>query len=245
MSSNPYQTPEGQLTIDDQAVGEIKFFSPSSRINRLRYWAHSMIFTFVALALFVVVALVAAYVNVSVAIGLGAIVFIAMIASSYLLAIQRLHDLNKTGWMCLLMLVPFANIYLIVLLIFFEGTKGRNDFGLQTPPNKTWHWIMAFSMPVFVILFGLILSAGMVFYNQHFNPVIDDNNEYEQSQSETYPPEYSEDGGIDDTLFSDEALEDGVSYETPAEEEIIDDAIDDAEAEVSDEVESLETETPQ
>lgn len=55
MSTNPYQTPEGQLITDDQAVGEIKFFSPASRINRLRYWAHSMLFTFAMIGVFIVI----------------------------------------------------------------------------------------------------------------------------------------------------------------------------------------------
>jgi len=246
VSTNPYQTPEGQLTTDDQAVGEVKFFSPSSRINRLRYWAHAMVFIFVSLVLYIVVALVAAYVNLTLGIALSAIIFIATIVISCILMIQRLHDLNKTGWMSLLMLVPFANLYLIALLIFFEGTNGRNNYGLKTPPNKTWHWIMAFSMPVFVAIFGAVLSIGMVLYKQFAQPVTDDISEYEQTQSEAYPPEYTEGGAIEDTTFSDTAIEDGISYETPKEEIVDDEVVDEAEAELIEEAESTEPEeTPQ
>lgn len=97
MSTNPYQTPEGQLTTDDYAVGEIKFFSPSSRINRLRYWAHSMLFTCAMIGIFVIAGLFAIYVSETAGMVVGAIAYIAMLVFSFILMIQRLHDLNKTG----------------------------------------------------------------------------------------------------------------------------------------------------
>lgn len=246
MSTNPYQTPEGQLTTDDQAVGEIKFFSPSSRINRLRYWAHSMLFTFAMLGVFVVIGLVAAFVSTTLAIVLGVIAYIVMVVFSFILIIQRLHDLNKTGWMSLLAIVPLANIYLIVLLIFFKGTEGRNDYGLQTPPNKTWHWVMAFSFPVLMVVVGILAAISLPAYQSYMEAAQGVDSSYSSPDSETYPSEYTDDGAIEDNTFSDEAIEDGVSYETPEEEIIEDDVIDAAEAELMEEAGSPETEeTPQ
>lgn len=246
MSTNPYQTPEGQLTTDDQAVGEIKFFSPSSRINRLRYWAHSMLFTFAMIGVFLVVALVAAFVSTTVGIILGGIAYLAMVVFSFILIIQRLHDLNKTGWMSLLAIVPFANIYLMVLVIFFKGTEGRNNYGLQTPPNKTWHWILAFTFPVLMALVGIFAAISLPAYQDYVERAQGAQSSYTSPESDAYPSEYEEDGAIEDTTFSDEAIEDGVSYETPEEEIIDDEVIDAAEAELIEETESTETEeTPQ
>lgn len=242
MSTNPYQTPEGQLTTDDQAVGEIKFFSPSSRINRLRYWAHSMLFTFAMIGVFMVVGVVSTL-SMTAGIVLAAIAYIAMLAFSFILIIQRLHDLNKTGWMSLLALIPLANIYLFVLVIFFKGTEGRNNYGLQTPPNKTWHWVLALAFPVLMVVLGVLAAIALPAYQDYVERAQGANSSYSQD-AEAYPPEYTEDGAVEDTTFSDEAIEDGISYE-PSEEDV--DALPDVplnenEAEVIDETDS---ETPQ
>jgi uncharacterized membrane protein YhaH (DUF805 family) len=242
VSTNPYQTPEGQLTTDDQAVGEIRFFSPSSRINRLRYWAHSMLFTYAMLGVFIVIGLVAALVSTTLAIVLGVIAYIVMVVFSFILIIQRLHDLNKTGWMSLLAIVPLANIYLIVLLIFFKGTEGRNDYGLQTPPNKTWHWVLAFSFPVLMVVSGVLAAISIPAYQDYVKRAQEAESSYTSPGTDAYPSEYTEDGAIEDKAFSDEAIEDGVSYDAPEEEIIEDDAVDAAEAEVIEDTESVESE---
>jgi len=157
--TNPYQTPEGQLTDDDQAYGEIKFFSPSSRINRLRYWAHSMLFSVVLFTVIGIAVALGAIVSPALGFVIGVPAYIGAIVFSFILIIQRLHDLNKSGWMSLLMLVPLANIYLFILVVFFKGTDGRNDYGLQTPPNKTWHWVLALMMPVLMVVSIVVAVA--------------------------------------------------------------------------------------
>lgn len=240
MSTNPYQTPEGQLTTDDQAVGEIKFFSPSSRINRLRYWAHGAVF---AIAFYVMLAIGGAlYLLASpwVAVPILVLAYIGLFVFSVIVMIQRLHDLNKTGWMWLLALVPLANLYLLVILIFFKGTPGRNNYGLQTPPNKVWHWLLAIGFPVLVlvVIFAYVVPA----YNQYRQVVENFGGQTDHSQTDTYPSEYTEDGAIEDTMFRDEALEDGISYETPEAEIAEDDGIDAIETEVN---EAADPETPQ
>lgn len=224
MSTNPYQTPEGQLTTDDQAVGEIKFFSPASRINRLRYWAHSMLFSFAMIGVLLVVGLLASFVSSTLGIVLAVIVYLAMIVFSFILMIQRLHDLNKTGWLSLLCIIPFANLYLLVLLIFFKGTEGRNNYGLQTPPNKTWHWVLALSMPVLFAIIGILAAIALPAYQDYVNRAQGFDSSYNSQDADVYPSEYTEDGAVDDAMFSDEALEDGISYETPEDEIIEDDA---------------------
>ncbi|MFV0290643.1 MAG: DUF805 domain-containing protein [Mangrovibacterium sp.] len=44
------------------------------------------------------------------------------------LAVRRLHDSNKSGWFMLLAIIPFANLYLIYLLIK-GGDFGANKYG--------------------------------------------------------------------------------------------------------------------
>jgi len=45
------------------------------------------------------------------------------------LVVRRLHDLDKPGAHYWLLLVPFYNIYLSILLTFQKGTTGPNRFG--------------------------------------------------------------------------------------------------------------------
>lgn len=46
-----------------------------------------------------------------------------------MLMIRRLHDLNKTGWLCLIMLIPVINTLFGIYLLFAPGTVGYNDYG--------------------------------------------------------------------------------------------------------------------
>lgn len=216
MSSNPYQTPTGQLdTAEDQAFGEVSFFNPSGRLNRLRYWAHGMTMAFAFYAV-----IIAGFLLMSQgAFAIGGVVlavgYITMLVFSFILIIQRLHDLNKSGWMSLLMLVPLANIYLAVLIIFFKGTPGRNNYGLQTPPNKTWHWIMAFSFPVLVAVIGIIAAVSLPAYQNYIERRQGYQEESYDSDSSTSDDYYYEEETTDETQTE---ASDGEYYESDSTE---------------------------
>lgn len=95
-----------QQSNDDPAFAEINFFSPGSRINRLRYWAHSMLM----IIPFYIVAGIGAVLALKVSgifWGIVVIAYIAMLAFSFILIIQRLHDLDKSGWLSLLIFSAF------------------------------------------------------------------------------------------------------------------------------------------
>jgi uncharacterized membrane protein YhaH (DUF805 family) len=42
---------------------------------------------------------------------------------------KRFHDLNRSAWYILGMIVPLYNIYLAIILLFQKGTTGPNRFG--------------------------------------------------------------------------------------------------------------------
>jgi uncharacterized membrane protein YhaH (DUF805 family)/Tfp pilus assembly protein PilE len=228
--SNPYQTPTGQLqTDDDQAYGEVSFFNPSGRLNRLRYWAHGMTMAIAFYAVIIAGVLLMGQGSMFVGGAILAVGYIAMLVFSFIIVIQRLHDLNKSGWMSLLMLVPLANIYLIVLVIFFKGTPGRNNYGLQTPPNKTWHWIMAFSFPVLMIVVGIIAAISIPAYQDYVERSQAYQEESYESESSTSDEIYYEEQPVDDSQTAEEAT-DGEYYESETSES--DNYDSDAEAEV-------------
>ncbi len=47
------------------------------------------------------------------------------------LIVRRLHDLNKSGWMILIGLIPFVGGIWLFVLMCLEGTKGENQYGLD------------------------------------------------------------------------------------------------------------------
>ena len=57
------------------------------------------------------------------------IVLIPFTYSFPLLTIRRLHDLDKSGWFYLVMLVPLINLIFLIYLLFVKGTGGTNRFG--------------------------------------------------------------------------------------------------------------------
>lgn len=49
--------------------------------------------------------------------------------SFLMLSIRRLHDLNKSGWLILVAIVPLIDIAFFIYLLACQGTSGPNDFG--------------------------------------------------------------------------------------------------------------------
>ncbi len=56
------------------------------------------------------------------------IINIALIIASFIIMIKRLHDIDYSGWLSLLILVPGINIAFIFFLLFAKGTPGPNRF---------------------------------------------------------------------------------------------------------------------
>jgi uncharacterized membrane protein YhaH (DUF805 family) len=59
---------------------------------------------------------------------------LAILVPSIAVAIRRLHDTDKSGWLLLVGLIPFVGF--IILLVFYiqEGTSGPNQYGAAAEP---------------------------------------------------------------------------------------------------------------
>lgn len=116
-------------------------FSVEGRIGRLKYFG-------VNLALVIVLNIISALVQLAVlgqvaawnpyspvyeqALLINSLVGMTFgLWSSIALAAKRLHDLDKSGHVYWLILVPLANILLLLYLLFAPGTRGPNRFGDQ------------------------------------------------------------------------------------------------------------------
>lgn len=169
MTNNVYAAPVGNVVVEEQAFGEVNFFAPGSRVNRLRYWAHITLGFYAVIAVGLVAGLLSAAVSPTVGIVIGGLAYLGFFVFSVIVGIQRLHDLDKSGWLWLLNFIPLVNLYVVILVIFFPGTQGENRFGLPTPPCKTWHWVVALSFPVLVMVLGILAAVAIPQYQQFVN----------------------------------------------------------------------------
>ena len=90
--------------------------------------------------------------------GLGYLALLVFYIYFYIvITARRLHDLDKSGWMMLLMLLPLINVFFILYLLLASGTAGFNRYGAPRPA-LFWEKLLAWLM---IILTALsIFSAG-------------------------------------------------------------------------------------
>jgi uncharacterized membrane protein YhaH (DUF805 family) len=115
-----------------------KYAEFNGRSRRKEYWMFvlfQMIFAIVAMLLDNVLGLA------SESIGYGPIygVFaLAMFLPGLAVSVRRLHDVNKSGWMMLIALIPLIGAIWLLVLFVTEGTRGPNKYGFdpKNPENE-------------------------------------------------------------------------------------------------------------
>ncbi len=98
--------------------------------------------------------------------GLSALVvwafWLFLIYLNVVLVVRRLHDLNKSGWMGLLLFIPVVQFFFMIYLLLASGTAGPNQYGPSRPSTfieKLMAWFI-----LFAILISLISTAGFFYY---------------------------------------------------------------------------------
>ncbi len=105
------------------------YLSFDGRINRSTWWL--MVWLPLMALNFVAVAVDYAVGNVGES-GYGMFSLIAALVTvvpMFAAYVKRAHDRGRSGWFVLLLLVPLANLWAIVELLFLRGTVGENKFG--------------------------------------------------------------------------------------------------------------------
>ncbi|HET8707620.1 MAG TPA: DUF805 domain-containing protein, partial [Pseudomonadales bacterium] len=136
---NPYQTPHSVLNQElvrwSPSLTQI-LFSFDGRIRRLTYWLCTFalscaggIFSYFANALQLY-----QLPQPDLLVELLTLAFgVAVIWISFAIQIKRWHDRNKSGWWCLIVLIPvIGTIWAFIELGLLGGNAGSNEFG---PPQ--------------------------------------------------------------------------------------------------------------
>ena len=161
---NPYAAPRTNVTRRDSTedYGEIKIWTSEGRIGRVRYIGYTFGLTMLIAMLIGVAAAVLGAASPALAFGVGAVGYIAIIVVQILLTIQRSHDMNVTGWLCLISLIPFAAL----VFWFVPGTRGENNYGKQPPPNSAGAVVLACIVPVIMIV-GILAAIAIPAYQDY------------------------------------------------------------------------------
>jgi uncharacterized membrane protein YhaH (DUF805 family) len=162
---NPYAAPHANVTPGESTVeeyGELKLFAVSGRIGRVRYIAYSIALSVLVLIVTGILAVFTAVVDENTAAGLLVIGYLATYAVQILPGIQRSHDMNVSGWLSLISLVPFGPF----VFWFAPGTVGENNYGKQPPPNGVGVILVACLVP-FAFVGGILAGIAVPAYDDY------------------------------------------------------------------------------
>jgi|TARA_B110000014_G_scaffold257462_1_gene242086 uncharacterized membrane protein YhaH (DUF805 family) len=101
----------------------------NGRARRKEYWMFTlfnMIFSIVAMGLDNVLGIAMIETGYGPIYGLYTL---AMLVPSLAVAVRRLHDVDKSGWMLLLVFIPIIGAIWLFVLMVTDSKPGQNDYG--------------------------------------------------------------------------------------------------------------------
>lgn len=150
---SPYAPPSSLVGEVMPMHGELKPFSVSGRIGRLRYLAWSLVVVLASAGLFGIAGIIMAISSIAGVICMG-LIFIGMLVVNVQIGVQRLHDFGWSGWLLLLNLVPVVGTIFPFVMMLVPGSKDVNRSGSPPPPNSLSVKILA-TLWLLVILIGV------------------------------------------------------------------------------------------
>lgn len=166
------------LTEMHEGFNNRRFFDWHGRVSRMQFLAYSTFNALIALMLvallFVMIGGFQGMVNASSeqlpmsllgasSVGVAVLFYLQLAVSK-----RRFNDLNKTGWLALLMLVPGVNILVYLYLLAIEGTAGANYYGLPARPASQLKTVLMLLIPLLVMsLIGLLTQVVVPSYQSY------------------------------------------------------------------------------
>lgn len=166
------------LTEIHEGFNNRRFFDWHGRVSRVQFLVYSTFNALIALMLvallFVMIGGFQGMVNASSeqlpmsllgasSVGVAVLLYLQLAVSK-----RRFNDLNKTGWLALLMLVPGVNILVYLYLLAVEGTAGANYYGLPARPATQLKTVLMVLIPLLVIsLIGLLTQIVVPSYQSY------------------------------------------------------------------------------
>lgn len=159
---NPYQASQSiqESDLDDGGTYQPRIFAINGRIGRLRYLGYVWLgYMLIGVGLAVLTPLLTPILGRDSGPLILVLFYVPIFAWAFAMARRRLHDMDYSGWLCLLLIVPIANFVLGLMLLFKGGTEGKNKYGKQPGPNSPWIWLSVLIVPAIGILAAVALPA--------------------------------------------------------------------------------------
>jgi uncharacterized membrane protein YhaH (DUF805 family) len=153
---NLYSPPKADVSDLVGAAGgyqDINLFSAKGRLSRLQFLSYGAAFNFAASIAMAIVGGILGWIFAPLGMIAVGIAYVAIFVVYVMLAIQRSHDMNWTGWTVILAFIPLVGLIWLIK----AGTQGANDYGLPPPPNSTFVKVVAW------ILLGLFVLSVIMF----------------------------------------------------------------------------------
>jgi len=167
---NPYESPLTKEGLTELASYKPRIFSTKGRIGRLRYLAYSLIYNIIIMFLVGIVSAVLVPMmagNTSGEAGIAVtfmmiLIYVPIILVFFIVARRRLHDLDRTGWLTLLMIVPLINVLFGLYLLFGPGSPETNKYGPPPQVNTALEIIVGLITPIVII--GILAAVAIPSY---------------------------------------------------------------------------------
>jgi len=162
--SPPTSVPLAEEDFTHTSYNTSNWYSLNGRIGRIQLLAFGVIWGLITTLLYIIGTLLGSV------LGPGAISLILAIISIFtlpaaiysyiLLPRRRLHDIGKSGWWLLLLIVPLVNILLLLYMYFARGDDGVNAYGLPPAPYTQTEFWLALLLPILAVL-GILAAILM------------------------------------------------------------------------------------
>ena len=97
----------------------------NGRARRKEYWMYILFY-----AIFSYVAIMLDYLIGTTSVFSG-LYSLALLLPTLAVGVRRLHDIDKSGWMLLLGLIPIIGQIWLIVLFIQEGSPGSNEYGIN------------------------------------------------------------------------------------------------------------------
>ena len=162
----PASADDSDLSLDDSELGAS---SMVSRMGRSRCLAMSWLVVVLEAAAFLLPDNLPRLIGGSLSEGQSLMLVIAFHASAALLTlylvIARLHDMDRSAWLALFLLIPGLNLLFLIYLALGQGTEDWNRFGEEPEPPGIFAIVLGAYAPIFTVMLaatGAYLSQDIL-----------------------------------------------------------------------------------
>lgn len=103
----------------------------SGRVNRAQYWYFVLFYIVISIILALVDLFLGTAGDIADTGFFGGIFALASLIPTIAIATRRLHDIGRSGWWQLIILIPIIGFIVLVFFLASRGNKGENEYGAK------------------------------------------------------------------------------------------------------------------